>query len=219
MENYKTLLGFSDNQLLLIDTRESKLNNLDESKNYKSDVKFTSIVATSFGGIAVGSEKGDIRLFNKVGKIAKTLMKGFGDEIIGIDVTNDGRWVLATTKCYLLLVLTTVSDEKTGFEETKGKEGVRPVMLRIMPNDIKKYKLEPINFDAARFSVSKKREETSFVASTGNHLIIWNFSKVKKGILDSYVIVRSNEEVKQSQFKMNKQEVVVMFERNIGINK
>lgn len=38
------------------------------------------------------------------------------DAIVGIDVTSDGRYVLATTASYLLLIPTGLSTGKTGFQ-------------------------------------------------------------------------------------------------------
>lgn len=36
------------------------------------------------------------------------------DPIVGIDVSEDGQWVLATCKKYLILVNTAFTDDKTG---------------------------------------------------------------------------------------------------------
>jgi hypothetical protein len=48
---------------------------------------------TESGKLAVASEKGDIRLYDTVGKIAKTALTPLGDPIIGIDVSANGRWL------------------------------------------------------------------------------------------------------------------------------
>ena len=59
------------------------------------------------GYIAIGSEDGCIRLYgvNSLNK-AVTTIKGLGGPITAIDVTYDGKWVLATTKNYLMVVKT-----------------------------------------------------------------------------------------------------------------
>lgn len=44
------------------------------------------------GQIAVGSAKGEIRLFDRLGlSRAKTTLPGVGDPIIGMDTTEDGK--------------------------------------------------------------------------------------------------------------------------------
>jgi hypothetical protein len=47
--------------------------------------------------VAIGSKRGDIRLFNKVGIKAKTLIPGLGDPIIGMDTTENGKVILSNT--------------------------------------------------------------------------------------------------------------------------
>jgi len=87
---------------------------------------------TYTGQLAIGSKDGKIRFFseNALGRDikdvsdrtprAKTTLPGFGDPIIGIDVTRAGDWVLATCKTYLLLIPTEVKSS-TGFEVAMGK--------------------------------------------------------------------------------------------------
>jgi hypothetical protein len=43
---------------------------------------------------------------------AKTSIPGLGAPITSIDVTHDGKWVLATTDRYLMVVKTTYEDDK-----------------------------------------------------------------------------------------------------------
>lgn len=157
-------------------------------------------------------------MYDKVGKIAKTLLRGFGDAIIGIDATNDGKWVLATTKTYLLLVLASCKEKSTGFETKMGSEKPIPVCLRIKPRDIKRHGLSPLNFTPAKFNVSKTKHETSIVTASGNHLIHWNFNKIRKGVYDDYTITSTKEKVKQNQFKLEMDQVVVTLDKNLGIH-
>ena len=44
--------------------------------------------------------------YAQMGQIAMNEFKGFGDAIIGVDVTMDGKWIVATTKNYLLVLKT-----------------------------------------------------------------------------------------------------------------
>jgi hypothetical protein len=79
-------------------------------KQYVSKNKFSGVTTTASGKLAVASEKGDIRLFDTIGKNAKTALPPLGDPILGIDVTADGRWIVATTKTYLLLIDTLIGE-------------------------------------------------------------------------------------------------------------
>lgn len=80
-----TLLVCSQKGLFELDSRvkEKTVN----SKVYTTNPKFTKLATTSDGRFLVGSEKGEVRLFDKLGKKAKTLLPGFGDKVIGADVT------------------------------------------------------------------------------------------------------------------------------------
>lgn len=56
----------------------------------------------------VGSDDGQIRLYSdKSLTRANTAIPGLGAPITAVDVTFDGKWVLATTANYLMVVKTT----------------------------------------------------------------------------------------------------------------
>lgn len=106
-----TVVGASHNALFRIDPRVSGNKMVDSQyKQYVSKNKFSGITTTASGKLAVASEKGDIRLFDSIGKNAKTALPPLGDPIIGIDVTANGRYVVATTKTYLLLIDTLIGE-------------------------------------------------------------------------------------------------------------
>ncbi len=107
----KTVVGISHNALFRIDPRMSGNKMVDSQfKQYVAKNKFSGIATTSAGQLAVASEKGDIRLFDSIGKNAKTALPPLGDPIIGVDVTANGRWIVATTKTYLLLIDTLIGE-------------------------------------------------------------------------------------------------------------
>ena len=57
--------------------------------------------------MVVGSQDGQIRLYNgKQFTRANTAVPGLGAAITSVDVTYDGKWILATTKSYLMVVKT-----------------------------------------------------------------------------------------------------------------
>ena len=79
---------------------------------------------------------------------------------------------------------------KTGFEHRMGKEKPNPLKLQIKPTDISKYKIGSLDFQPAKFNnfSAINGEESSIVTSTGQFLVTWNFKKVKRGILNEYMI-------------------------------
>lgn len=107
----QTVVGISHNALFRIDPRVSGTKMVDSQyKQYVSKNAFSGVATTEQGKLAVASEKGDIRLFDSIGKNAKTALPPLGDPILGIDVTADGRWIVATTKTYLLLIDTLIGE-------------------------------------------------------------------------------------------------------------
>lgn len=82
MVDNQIMLGVNDKNLFTMDGRINKKNKVVNTKNYKTNPKLNCIATTNFGGIAVGSENGEIRLYKEVGKNAKTLLPCSGGNII-----------------------------------------------------------------------------------------------------------------------------------------
>jgi hypothetical protein len=159
MSNEQTLFGASHNALFRIDPRVSgdKLVQND-MKQYVSKNKFSALATTEDGNIAVGSEKGDIRLFDTLGKNAKTTLPALGDPIRGIDVTKDGKWIVATCKMYLLLINTQIGSGKnvgsSGFLKSFPADSKpKPIKLQLSPQHLSY--IGVINFSPAKY-VKKK---------------------------------------------------------------
>ncbi|KAL0574680.1 Vacuolar import and degradation protein 27, partial [Marasmius crinis-equi] len=128
----QTLVGASHNALFRIDPRVSGNKMVDSQyKQYAGKNKFSGVATTSSGKLAVASEKGDIRLFDSIGKNAKTALPPLGDPIIGVDVTADGRWIVATTKTYLLLIDTKIGQGK--YEGQLGFDRSFPAAAKPIP--------------------------------------------------------------------------------------
>ena len=107
-----------------------------KSKVYTTNPKFTKLATTIDGRFLVGSKNGEIRLFDQLGKKAKTLFPGLGDEIIGADVTHNGHWIVATCPYYLIIIPTLFADTKNGFNNMMGKEKPKPRRLNLRTNDL-----------------------------------------------------------------------------------
>jgi hypothetical protein len=70
---------------------------------------------------------------------AKTAFPGLGSPITHVDVTYDGKWVLATTDTFLILISTSFKDKdgkwKIGFSGRTGGQVFAPRLLKLLPVD------------------------------------------------------------------------------------
>lgn len=155
----QTLVGTSSNALFRIDPRVSGRGEnggvMVENKQYTTKNKFSGLTTTAAGRIAVSSEKGDIRLFDTVGKIAKTALPAMGDPILGIDVTADGQWIVATCKPYLLLINTVIGQGRytgsLGFDRSFPADAKpQPRRLQLRPEHVA-FMGHDISFTPARY--------------------------------------------------------------------
>jgi hypothetical protein len=62
--------------MFTVDTRLSSKDKVATERVYKGKVQFNTIATTAAGGLAIGSLDGAIRLYNQVGKDARTLLPG-----------------------------------------------------------------------------------------------------------------------------------------------
>ena len=123
-------------------------------KSYAVKNDFSCGATTGAGELAVASAKGEIRLFNKLDKRAKTLLPMFGDPILGVDTTENGKFILATCKTYLLLINTELNDGSgTGFTKSMGGAEDKPIpkRLQLKPEHVAYMGSAP-SFTPARFS-------------------------------------------------------------------
>lgn len=211
-------VGLNKNMLMRMDPRTSKF--IVQSKKYAAGTraKLECVATTGAGYLAVASTTGDIRLYDQIGKQAKTHLPGLGDKIISIDVTDDGNFVLATTAKYLLIIDTRVDgQEKGGFLKSMGKDKPPPRKLVIKATDIAKYRMGEINFTSAHFNTGASMER-SIVTSTGPFIVTWNFRAIKMGKLDSYKIKRYRDNIVADDFAYNDDgRIVVTLPNNVGV--
>lgn len=215
----QTFIGHSKNALFKIDPRVSG-NKLveDQLKQYVSKNDFSAAATTEQGYIAVASNKGDIRLFDRVGINAKTIIPALGEAIIGLDVTANGRYTLATCRTYLLLIDTEQksgkNEGKLGFEKSFAKDSKpQPRRLGLTPSHVAQFQHEtkaPINFTPAKFNTGPDSTETSIITSTGPYLITWSLKKVLAGSKDPYKIKRYSDEVIADNFEFGSDKNVIL---------
>ena len=219
MSAAQPFLGLSRNALFRIDPRVSGNKLVDTGlKQYASKNDFSAAATTEKGYIAVASNKGDIRLFDRLGINAKTHIPALGEPIIGVDTSADGRWILATCRTYLLLIDALQKDGKNegklGFEKSFAKESKpQPRRLGLQPSHVAQFQHEtktPVSFTPAKFNTGLDASETSIITATGPFIITWNMKKVLAGRKDPYTIKRYAEEVKADNFKYGSDKNVIV---------
>ena len=214
----QTFLGISHNALYRVDPRQQGHKLVDaDMKQYTSKNDFSAMATTEKGYIAVASNKGDIRLFDRLGIRAKTQLPALGDPIIGMDVSADGHWILATTKNYILLIdamQTGKNEGKLGFEKAFASDSKpRPRRLGLTPEHVAQVHHEtgnPVSFTPAKFNTGEGSEETSIITATGPYIIEWNLKRVLRGTKAAYRIKRYEDEVKADDFKFGSDKNVIV---------
>ncbi|RIA94491.1 VID27 cytoplasmic protein [Glomus cerebriforme] len=214
MTGEKMILGLSHNSIYGIDPRLPKFKLVDNKRRqYVTKNDFISGATDEKGHIAVGTVKGDIKLFDSLGKIAKTNLPAMGSAIKGIDVTSDGKWLIATTDQYLLLVNTEIksdSDGRTGFEKSFAKaEKPKAKKLQLKPQHITQMGGHTVNFTPARFNTGEGVMEKTIVTSTGPFVITWNFRQVKQGKL-AYQIKRYSDDIVADNFRFGQDKSIIV---------
>ncbi|KAK3904476.1 VID27 cytoplasmic protein-domain-containing protein [Staphylotrichum tortipilum] len=219
MTHEPTFLGISRNALYRVDPRLSGSKLVDaQLKQYMSKNDFSAVATTEKGYIAVASNKGDVRLFDRLGVNAKTHIPALGEPIIGLDVSADGRWVLATCRTYLLLVdalqKSGKNEGKLGFEKSFAADAKpQPRRLALTPEHVAQFAYETgkgVSFTPAKFNTGAGAEETSIITASGPYIIEWNLKKVLNGRKAPYLIKRYTDDVKADDFKFGTDKNVIV---------
>jgi hypothetical protein len=212
MTPQKTLIGLSHNAIYRIDPRLSGNKLVDDQfRAYTGKHSFSCAATTEQGWLAVGNEKGEIRLFNKLGIMAKAALPAIGDPIIGLDVTADGQWLLATCPTYLLLINCWNKEENvSGFVKGFPKDKKpTPKRLQLKPEDVA-YMGCQVSFTPARFNTGINELEKTIVTSTGPYVLTWNLRRVKLGKVDEYQIRRYDDNVVADNFRFGQDRNIIV---------
>ncbi|KAK9239543.1 VID27 cytoplasmic protein-domain-containing protein [Lipomyces kononenkoae] len=223
----QTFVGISDNSLFRVDPRLAGNKLVDsEHQSYVTKSAFSAVATTDMGHLAVASAKGDIRLYDRLGIRAKTQIPALGEAIIGLDVSADGHWILATCKTYLLLIDATIKDGKyagqLGFQRSFGKDSKpRPKCLQLSPEHVAQMQAEtkqPLSFTQGHFNTGINSKETTIVSSSGPYVITWNLKQILKGEKNSYTIKRYTDRVTADNFKFGSDKnVIVALPDDVGM--
>lgn len=143
-------------------------------------------------------------------KNAKTYLPGLGVKIKSIDVTEDGTFVLATTKDFLMLIDTRVhGEEKGGFLKSMGKNKPPPIRLSLRPEDVVSHRIRDVDFTPAHFNTGSSLE-SYILTSTGPFIIKWNLRQVKLGRKNAYQIKRYRDDVVADEFAYNNMSKIIV---------
>lgn len=230
----QTFTGISANGMFRVDPRLAGNKFVKESlKLYKTkNNKFLTFTTTEAGYLAVGSENGDIRLYDKLGGNAKSKLPSLGDPVIGVDTSKDGRWILVTCTNYLLLVDAMVGKGQKNADSLgylkyfdQDKKPV-PRRLALKPEDEAYMHMEtkgqPIRFTQAYFNTGRDSKETTIVTSTGPYVLTWSLSKVLRTKKDNqvYRVKRYPNAVVADNFKFGSStDVIIALDNDVAMIK
>jgi hypothetical protein len=204
------LLGANNSAVFSLDPRERPNQQVASRRVYSRPFHFSALATTEEGKVAVGSETGDIRLFNDISKVAKTHLPGLGDAIFALDATRDGAWVLATTAEYLVLIPTEAPDGgKGGFDKSLGDNKPLPHKLSILPPDLVRHRVDRVHFTPAHFDSGPDGRERWIVTSTGRFVVVWDFVRARAGDITAYRVTECADTVVADDFRFGTDQVVV----------
>ena len=196
LEQGSTFMGLDDNRLCRWDMRAAEGSvasamasptlGYSAGHDFARGTGFTCMATTGSGDVVVGGSDGKLRLYSEgVLRQAKTSFPGIGAPITHVDVTFDGKFVLATTDSYLMVVSTAFRDPKsnqlkTGFKGKMGGAIAAPRLLKLLPQDVARTKGAP--FSKARFTwvTAGDSSERWISAACGAFSVVWNFRHVKQ---------------------------------------
>eukprot|EP00767_Chilomastix_cuspidata_P002459 gnl/Chilomastix_cuspidata/2586.p1 GENE.gnl/Chilomastix_cuspidata/2586~~gnl/Chilomastix_cuspidata/2586.p1 ORF type:complete len:758 (-),score=332.10 gnl/Chilomastix_cuspidata/2586:1138-3411(-) len=240
-----TFLGLTSNGLFLMDPRlggSTQLVSESGARGRKRTGEFmysaasrpnlTCVASSSGAGevalgagqvqLAVGNAKGEVRLFDKIGVRPKTMFAGLGQPIRGIDVTANGRFIIATCVTYLILYDTLLNEGpdagRMGYAARMGQHKPSGTVLRLKPEDIarirsdvKEFALATAHFDAPIGG----RSERSIISGVGDYLITWSLARVRRGKKYSYSIKKSHDHVVAPAFQVGTHNAIVVTENDV----
>lgn len=224
MDETSTFLGLDNNRLCRWDLRdargkvaESPVVNYQEGKDYARGTNFSCMATSGDGFVVVGSQDGQIRLYSSKSLTrANTSIPGMGAPITSVDVTYDGKWIVATTAHYLMVVKATYENDKgimsNAFTSRMGGRGTMPRLLRLKPEDVSRTGGKPLVKGKFSWITESGHAERWIVASCGKFSVIWNFAKVKSSSAESlsfgglptnmdYILTAKEEEVVDAAFQ------------------
>jgi len=225
LDDRDTFLGVGQNRIVkwdmrdpsgVVDEMNSPVINPIGGKDYARNTNFNCMATSGDGFVVVGSQDGQVRMYSERQQTrANTAIPGLGAPITSVDVTFDGKWVLATTNNYLMVVKTTFKDkndkETNAFRSRMGQRAPAPRLLRLKPEDSRVVKGAHLSKGKFTWITESGKQERWIVVSCGNYTVLWNFRQVKLAKPDvvsygglttvtNYHLIPKNENVVDSVF-------------------
>ncbi|KAI7885380.1 VID27-domain-containing protein [Lichtheimia hyalospora FSU 10163] len=207
----QTLIGISSNAVFRLDPRIDGSHKVveDECKKHIAKTQFLTVATSTQGYIAVGTHRGDIRLFDQLGCMAKTTLPPLGASILALDISSDSRYVLATCNQYIMLFDVANQHGQLGFTKPfDSNEKPIPRLLKLRPEHVV-YMDHTISFTKATFDIGDKGEKY-IIASTGSYVVMWKLSDVCKGRMYDYTMQKFDKPVIAAGFHYHKRNRIIV---------
>jgi hypothetical protein len=211
--NDSTFMGITNKSVFQVDPR---LNSgivtdwKDGAYTYSTNVDLQSVATTANGEMAVASGKGELRLYNKIGKRATTTLHGTGEPIRHLDVSSSGRYVLATCTSCVLLFDVGVEDKTAFSKRMPANSRPEAIRLYLKPTHVAQMGGKRVCFTSAYFNISPSGEST-IVTSTGPYVVTWSISDIlERRRTDKYTIKRYSDDVVADQFRFGDDKQIVL---------
>ncbi|KAA1075249.1 vacuolar import and degradation protein 27 [Puccinia graminis f. sp. tritici] len=217
MTSETTFVGVSSDTLQTIDPRLNGYKAVTHH-DYKTNPKFSCVVTTEFGWIAVGSHKGDIRLYDSITSYrAKTWFRGSHGPVLALDVSKNGAFLIATYQTYLVLYESGMGFIKSIANSPKGS-GTRLQLTREHQMFIASENI-PFVYTPATFNSDEHTAEKFISTSIGPYLIAFKLQSILAG-KPEYDIKGFEETVVTDNFRFNNdQQIVVMTPSDVFVQK
>ena len=204
------IYGITSNSMFLFDCNEG---NIIQEKKYEMNYHMNCISTGINNELAIATEKGEIRLYNKIGK-ALNLYSLNGNKIKNIDISNNGNFIVCTCDFQLIVFNVIGKNNLNCFYKRVSYENRNPVIhLKLKDSDIKKYNLNGIKYNNGKFNINNENEN-DIICSIGKLVVIWSFNY---GKYDKYKIFEMNENIISSEYKYGKNQIVITMSKNISI--
>jgi len=217
-----SFLGATSQALFRVDQRmKNGFISSDEFKEYKTGLGITAITTTIDGLIAIAARDGSIKLYDKLGKNAKTALPPLGDEIYALDVTLNGRYLIATCRTYLLLIDLQIKEGKfkgeLGFSRSFPIDSKpEPTRLRLQPGHmatLMKIYGNDIKFTPAKFDNLSK----TIISSMGKYSFIWDMKNAIKGKKYPIKIRAYGDNIVMGDFAKHVDQVLVTMKNDVAL--
>jgi hypothetical protein len=192
-------LGIGEKNIYKVDPRIK--NGEAQTKAYKTNPKFDTIVSVYGDNYAIGSSTGEIRFYNSIGGNAKNLIPSYsGSGVVSLDSSKDGSFLLVNIGKDLLLFPTFQGDLSAYSTIFRKNSKPTPKILKVHPSVLSNFGLTETQFITAKFDERKNGKEQFIIATSQNFIAIWNLNRVLQGYLDTKNVKKINDSLIGGEF-------------------